>query len=167
MSFDGKLLQTLRKEKGLTQKAIAKKLNCSVTNYQQWENGKRTPKPETLIKLAKAMDLPPGYFVQADINQRMIEARIMTDEQADEAKRILFDIHMSGAYPSDLEPEPPRRPVYEEINLKRMSDLMESLNNDGQRKAITYTEDLAKIPEYQKKGQKNNRPDQNDQNGHF
>ena len=51
-------LKTLREEKGLTRKAAAEQAGVSITTYSGYENGKRTPKPETLVKLAKVFDCP-------------------------------------------------------------------------------------------------------------
>lgn len=54
----GERIKMIRKEKGLTQKQLALKLNTSPQNLAQYENGKRNPKRETLQKIADALEIP-------------------------------------------------------------------------------------------------------------
>lgn len=46
-------LRKLRKGKGLTQKQLAKIINVSTPAVSQYEQGKATPRRETLISIAK------------------------------------------------------------------------------------------------------------------
>lgn len=55
-------LKTIRLEKGLTMVQVAEKLGVSYPVYSQWERGKRTPKEETIQRLAKALDVTPDYL---------------------------------------------------------------------------------------------------------
>ena len=54
----GDKIKFIRKEKGLTQKALAKKLETTQQNLAQYENGKRQPKIETIEKIAYALGVP-------------------------------------------------------------------------------------------------------------
>lgn len=56
-------LKALRKEAGLTQVEIAKKLNISQPTYGQWETGKRNPSAETLEKFAKFFGTSTDYLL--------------------------------------------------------------------------------------------------------
>ena len=62
MAVIGTILQRLRKQQGLTQQDLAKRLNLSVVMISQWERGKRTPKPETLKRIADALGVPVSEF---------------------------------------------------------------------------------------------------------
>lgn len=55
-------LKTLRMNKNLTQKDIAEKLGTSYQTYQQWERGVRTPKIESLNKLAEIFEVSTDYL---------------------------------------------------------------------------------------------------------
>lgn len=50
-------LQIARKEKGLTQVALAEKVGISVNSVRLYESGKITPTLETLKKIALALDI--------------------------------------------------------------------------------------------------------------
>lgn len=51
-------LKELRTQKGVTQKAVADAIVCSVNNYARYERGEREPDIETLKRLSK-------YFVSS------------------------------------------------------------------------------------------------------
>lgn len=56
-------LINLRKENKLTQEDIGKILNITSTGYANYENGKREPTIETLIKLADYYNVSLDYLV--------------------------------------------------------------------------------------------------------
>lgn len=67
-SFFIKQLKKIMTENGLTQKELANKLkvtNVFVSNYLK---GKRNPKPATIHKIAKALNVPPSYFIEGQKN---------------------------------------------------------------------------------------------------
>ena len=49
----GKNFRKIRKENGLTQKEVAKKLNLSQSNVSDWENDVSRPEYEHLIELTR------------------------------------------------------------------------------------------------------------------
>lgn len=51
-------LQTLRKEKGLSQSELAEKAGFQHASYNRWENGKSWPEPDTIAALATALGVP-------------------------------------------------------------------------------------------------------------
>lgn len=55
-------LKTIRLQKGLTMVQVAEKLGVSYPVYSQWERGKRTPKEDTIQRLAKALEVSPDYL---------------------------------------------------------------------------------------------------------
>ena len=50
-------LRKIRLEKGLTQNDLATKLFVSYQAVSQWENGTTTPDVNTLVKLAKELEI--------------------------------------------------------------------------------------------------------------
>lgn len=54
----GSNIKKARKEKKLTQKELADKMDVSVITIQQWEKGAYVPRTDKMIKLAKVL----GYF---------------------------------------------------------------------------------------------------------
>lgn len=56
-------LQTLRKQKGVSQSEIAKYIDLSVGAYQNYENGRREANYETLIKFANYFNVSTDYLL--------------------------------------------------------------------------------------------------------
>ena len=59
----GERIKKLRKEKGMTQKELAKKLGFSPSHLGQYENGYRNPKPSTVKKIADALEVPVSKII--------------------------------------------------------------------------------------------------------
>lgn len=53
-------IKSARMNKGLTQAELAKKLGMSPSYIGQYESGNRSPKPETLMKIAEALGVSPA-----------------------------------------------------------------------------------------------------------
>ena len=81
-------IKKIRKEKGITQKELAKRLGWSAAHVSQYETGTRIPKHETLVKIASALgcdikDLMP------DIKIAVLPEGVYTGfENADSRKTI-------------------------------------------------------------------------------
>ncbi|KSU19295.1 XRE family transcriptional regulator [Lactococcus lactis] len=56
-------LKKLRLESGLTQKEVAIQLDMAYQHYQRWEKGGRTPKKDSLEKLAKVFNVSVSYLL--------------------------------------------------------------------------------------------------------
>lgn len=118
MNHFGNGLKGLRKEKGLTQKELAAALSVSPQVVSRWEKSKDPPSYRTMMKLAKALG--------TTTNNLMLRCFPIDPE---EMARIV---------------EEARKPtLYDEL-LKSFN----ALNEKGQRRAVDFTEDLTKIPEY-------------------
>lgn len=64
-----KKIKKLRLEKGLSQKEVANFLNISSQAYGHYENGKREPDLDTLIKLAHLFDVTLDFLVNIHYSQ--------------------------------------------------------------------------------------------------
>lgn len=63
-------LKELRNEKGVLQKDIAKFLKISTTAYGYYEQGKRSPDPETINKLSDYFNVSVDYLLgKSDIKE--------------------------------------------------------------------------------------------------
>ncbi len=56
----GDNISKIRKERGLTQEALAVKLHVVRQTVSKWEKGKSVPDAETLLKIAEALEAPPA-----------------------------------------------------------------------------------------------------------
>lgn len=59
----GSNLRAARKKLGLTQEQVAERSGVHVTEISRMEAGKRDPQVSTLLKLAKAVEVPPGELL--------------------------------------------------------------------------------------------------------
>ena len=62
----GKLIRTLRTEKGITQKELAEKIQVSNAAVSKWENGHGFPDISLLEPLAKALDISIAELVSGE-----------------------------------------------------------------------------------------------------
>lgn len=126
MDFSDKL-KSARKNAGLTQAQLAKKLGVTVQNYSQYETGKRNPKYETRQRILKAIGI--------DIN----ELEPPTQEELERMRE--------NARNADSE-------RIEATEEERLSSLInhkaKMLDNSGKQKVVDYMDDLTKIPDYRK-----------------
>lgn len=60
-------LAVLRKQKGLTQSALAEIIGVEQPTIQRWEKGKREPELGQLIALARALNVEPGALIDPTI----------------------------------------------------------------------------------------------------
>ena len=66
------VLQKLIKQKGITQAALAEKIDKSPTAVSQIINGKYYPNPETLDKICKVLHVPPAVVYFLTISEKDI-----------------------------------------------------------------------------------------------
>ena len=85
----GNRIRARREELGLSQAALAERLNRTQTSISYWEAGRRSPDVDDLVALADALDLEPGDLLAAAplISPRVLfraeVARLELDEFAD------------------------------------------------------------------------------------
>ena len=75
-------IYNFRKEKGLSQEALAEKVNVSRQTISNWELGETTPNPDQLILLSKAfkisIDILVGNEIENNDNDKKLDARLFT-----------------------------------------------------------------------------------------
>lgn len=60
----GSNLRAIRKELGMTQEEVSERSGVQAGEISRIERGKRDPQVSTLIKLAKAVRVPPGRLLE-------------------------------------------------------------------------------------------------------
>lgn len=143
----GEKIRCIRKRKGLTQKGLAEKSGIAEITIRQYEADKYKPKPDAIMKLCFALDCKTTDLIDDDNQKyyRMFDEILKnahslvnsanTEDELDKAEKLLTDAEK----------------LYQEeypLNI-RLQASFELLNNAGKEKAVTYVEDLSKIPEYQ------------------
>ena len=68
----------LRKERGLNQNQLAKKLAVSVDSVRRWEQGKRSPDVEMLCNIAQVLDTTVAYISGETDNPSPMQATLST-----------------------------------------------------------------------------------------
>ena len=82
-------LKELRKEKGMSQIALAKELGVSYRTLQYWENGESNIKPVHLKTLCEIFDVDAPYFLGYNTvkNETNIKASVL-DEALEKLREI-------------------------------------------------------------------------------
>lgn len=118
----GDNMRNIRKRKGMTLQQLADILGCSQQNISQYESGKRTPKLETLQKMAAALEV--SLFDLVD-KEELINTKSRIKRQIENGTISML--------PSSL------------------LDNYSKLNDIGKHEAEKRVEELTEIPRYTQK----------------
>lgn len=121
----GNNIQKARKKAGLTQKELAQKTGIAEITIRQYENNKRTPKTETLGKIADVLGVSLGELFGKDFVKSLGHAILETWDSLDPVEEILS---------------------METVILENFY----KVNPEGRQKIYDYSEDIAANPKYQK-----------------
>lgn len=86
-------LKKLRQQKNLTQAKVADSLGITQQSYARWENGKVTPTPEKLSKIAKFYGVTTDYLLEGkkdDVDSSTVDAifRMASDGLTEDEKSL-------------------------------------------------------------------------------
>ena len=149
MNF-GERLKAVRKEKKISQRELGERLGVSQQTIAQYEKAQSTPKADTILKLANALELddlslliemPPSRAVMWAHRKEILGKNFLQlfASSTDGAEKFL-----NGTSYKDLADQ-----TAETENQKtKIIYLYDQLNAIGQQKAIEQVEMLTKIPEY-------------------
>lgn len=121
-------IRYFRKERGYTQKQLSELAGIATITLQQYELGKREPKLDNIAKIADALAVPLAALLDID--------------ETDQALNVLSEF-------KNVDVNPSKYP--DMFNLQELASYF-SLNRKGKDKALSYIEDLAKLPEYTSDG---------------
>lgn len=136
----GENIKRIRTEKKMTQKELGEKLGgISQQQIGRWENDNKTPKIETIRRIATAL----GVYISD-----------LVDDWSSFSKDDFMDdlTDYSGGFYGKEAPKEKQNEIAERL-FGRKADIcqkMDLLNDAGQEKAIEHMELLAKVPEYRK-----------------
>lgn len=144
----GERIKDYRKKAGLSQKELGKKLNVSQQHIAQYENGKRTPKLDTIQKIADALSIPINAFLELDqnhTNEEFMQLMELYSQQREELNRDNDIRHHLLIYYYDEMERIGRDSLVEILsNLKILNDI-------GQKEASKRVKELTEIPRYTQK----------------
>lgn len=143
----GEMIRRLREASGLTQKKLGEKCGLADSAIRRYESGGANPKIETLQKIGEALaDYCDDWEILESMSQYAKE---------NESIRILLNSIMNKI----IEKVPEFKETIRNAELtisRRILDAHEelikkydSLNTQGQQKALDHIDMLTKIPEYQ------------------
>lgn len=129
----GQNIKNAREQIGLSQRALAEKLNITQAAVSQFENGKNPPKIDTLIKISTALNV--------DINSLLEDTDSPILRAMKESDSALYEDYKKHLLSHSVE--------LENIDVELINNF-HKLNEAGQRRLLEYLSELIKIREYTK-----------------
>lgn len=138
----GSFIRKKRKEKGLTQKDLAKRMNVTQGQISQWENS-RMLQMSTVEKIALALDCSFASFIS-----EFIVLYDTFEIDLEQHRKALAEIQFEDdiGYCEHLLASDPYFP--------KILNIYGNLTNEGRLSAYNHLMELEKIPEYQWNNQK-------------
>lgn len=131
-------LKTRRKELKLTQKNIADQLDISYQAYSAWERGVKEPSKEKVKQLEKLLNLPKGYFTEAEIVRLY---NTLSDEGKDQALSYVRNLVQKEQYKNAVSIS---KKLYKYHVYEKMSaGIGSSVYNDQNYDTVYFDEELA------------------------
>lgn len=143
----GKTIKNIRTQKKMTQKDLGEKIG-GVPQQQvgRWENGKVTPKLDTIQKIAVALDIDINDLLESTIIDKSPAYRAFKNSKYSDSE--LAREFMNGRLTEGIDWKP--------VDIELIK-IFKMLNRTGQAIAIERVSELTEIPRYTQKG--NNPPD--------
>lgn len=153
-----------RKQAGMTQSELAKKLNVTPQVISQYERGVKVPKFETRKRIADALNISVCYFLDDESKKEYIEKfgtpeekqNLALEESSSNCSSPLFQ-GLFKAYDTlpDSSLSPKSESELKEIDemnhdLMQIKESLSELNKKGCAEAIKRVRELTLIPEYKK-----------------
>ena len=66
-------IREVRKERGLTQEKVARRMNMTQTQYSRYERGENEIKVNVLVDLCQALDISADYLLGLTEHKRSLE----------------------------------------------------------------------------------------------
>ena len=137
-------IQILRKKNGLSQAELARRAGISEISIRKYESGDRTPKIQTLSKIAEALHVPL-YELYDDCD------KIRFNPQAPPVGMIRIGEGENAILVDAIEFQHTFNNIVQKCCPNQASNLLEKfyqLNSKGKDKAIEQLALLTQIPEY-------------------
>ena len=87
----GEKIQKLRKEKGLSQEALAEKVTVTRQTISKWELGQSTPDLDFIAQLSDIFNVSSDYLIKDELTEpNELPYKKRTYRLSDKAKHIIF-----------------------------------------------------------------------------
>lgn len=135
----GERIKHYRLKRGMTQKELADKMGIRPVGISQYESGKRIPKPETIKRIAHALDINPYYLQEgksliASLNPDAIVSLIAKAAEEIEPRKP-FNLQLFA----------------EDERLTRLNENYDALNDHSRQRLVEYSDDLVSNPQNKRK----------------
>ena len=91
MQYFGERLRDLRHEKHMTHKQLADKLDLVKGTISAYEQGKKYPSIEVLIKLCNVFQISADYLLGLSDDMQLMKSNL-TDEQMSTFRKLIHDM---------------------------------------------------------------------------
>lgn len=91
MQYFGEKIRALRLEKGLTQTQLADKIGLVKGSISAYEQGKKYPSIEVLIKLCSVFDVSSDYLIGLSDDMHLMKSEL-TDEQMTMIRNLIREL---------------------------------------------------------------------------
>lgn len=91
MQYFGEKLRTLRLERGWSQKALAEKLGVVSASVSAYEQAKKYPSIEVLIKVCKVFDVSADYLLGLSDDMQLMKSNL-TDDQMRLIRQLIREL---------------------------------------------------------------------------
>lgn len=91
MQYFGEKIRALRLEKGLTQTQLADKIGLVKGSISAYEQGKKYPSVEVLIKLCTVFDVSSDYLIGLSDDMHLMKSEL-TDEQMTMIRNLIREL---------------------------------------------------------------------------
>lgn len=145
----GEKIKAHRKRVGLSQKELGQKLNVSQQHIAQYESGKRTPKLDTIQKIATALNISVNDLLESPLDDSPLYQVLKNVDYSDSPVSRNFINAQLTVQVHD----------WQQIDIELVKTF-KKLNEDGKAVAVERIEELTEIPRYTQK--ENNLPDKED-----
>lgn len=132
----GDKIKQVRKKRGLTQKQLGDLCGMADSAIRRYESGRGNPTQKTLERIGMALDYD---FLALD------SPRESTPESRHKIEELM------GKEPGFLDGQLPTEKSETDKRIQRVKDAFDGMSQDGQEEATRRVEELARLPEYQKK----------------
>ena len=140
-------IKQARLYRGMTQKEIAGKMGITPPSYNQYETGKRTPKIETLQRIADALDLHLLFIHNEPYFDKVIFDNLKDGETiAQHDAEFRYDQMLDAG--SDV--GNPTMSDYIKAQRDRINNTLDKLNQDGITEAARQVTIIGMVPDFQK-----------------
>lgn len=132
-------IQELRKEAGLTQVELAKKIGVNTVTLSRYENGERNPKIDKLEKMAEIFTASISYITGESDSRLAINNGDYADSWDKLAKKMNSFNNSQRPQNTDFD---------KEVMKEALLEYFDKLNESGRKEALKQVKNLSKISDY-------------------